>query len=138
MRWDAERFRMDTGVLGLSAVALPPGEARRRREALATTVLRGRDRSEFWRDWQSPDWTQHIDGDGPVPIALDGETLEVPAPLTFHVRPRALRLLVPADVPDTRPRDAPVASRQSAAFAWHALHRWIRVTRSGSRGDPTS
>jgi diacylglycerol kinase family enzyme len=130
LRWDAERFRLNRGRLGLAAIALPPGEARQRRGALARVVLRGRDRSEFWHEWTTDTWVQEFGDAGQVPIALDGEPLTVRTPLRLRIRPGALRLLVLADVPDERSRDPRVASRHSAAFAWHALRRWIRVTRS--------
>jgi hypothetical protein len=65
-----------------------------------------------------------------VPVALDVEPLTVRTPVRFRIRPGALRLLVGTDVPDERSRDPRVASRHSASFAWHALRRWIRVTRS--------
>ena len=131
LRWDAERFRLDHGRLGLAAIALPPGQARHRRDALARAVLGGLDRSELWREWAADTWVQHFDGADQVPVALDGEPLTVRTPVRFRIRPRALRLLVPPDVPDERSRDPRVASRHSASFAWHALRRWIRVTRSG-------
>ncbi len=134
LRWDAERFRLNSGELGLSAIALPPGEARHRREALAEVVLRGRDRSEFWRAWPAPSWRQDFEG-GRVRVARDGEPLTVDSPLRVRIRPGALRLLVPAGVPDVRSRDSRVASRHSAAFAWHALRRWLRVTRQRRPGD---
>lgn len=133
LRWDAERFRLNSGELGLSAIALPPGEARHRRDALAGVVLRGRDRSEFWRAWTAESWTESFDG-GRVRVARDGEPLTVDSPLRVRIRPGALRLLVPADVPDVRSRDPRVASRHSAAFAWHAMRRWLRVTRQGRPG----
>lgn len=31
----------------------------------------------------------------PIPVALDGEVVELAAPLRFHIRPRALRVLAP-------------------------------------------
>jgi diacylglycerol kinase family enzyme len=131
LRWDAERFRLDRGRLGLSAIALPSGEIRQRRHALAAAVLRGHDRSGFWHDWTAESWVQDFDGADDVPVALDGESLLARTPVRFRIRPRALRLLVPADVPDERSRDPRVASRHSAAYAWHALRRWVRVTHSG-------
>jgi diacylglycerol kinase family enzyme len=130
LRWDAERFRLDRGLLGLTAVALPAGQVRQRRHALAAAVLRGHDRSGFFHDWTATSRVQDFDGVDDVPVALDGESLLVRTPVRFRIRPRALRLLVPSDVPDERSREPRVASRHSAAFAWHALRRWIRVTRS--------
>jgi len=131
LRWDAERFRLDCGRLGLSTIAPPPGEATRRHGALAAAVLRGLDRSGFWHSWTADAWVQDFDGTDQVPVALDGESLLVQPPVRFQIRPRALRLLVPAHVPDERSRDPRLASRHSATFGWHALRRWIRVTRSG-------
>jgi diacylglycerol kinase family enzyme len=131
LRWNAERFRLDRGLLGLSATAPPPGEMRRRRGALAAAVLRGLDRSGYWHEWTGAAWVQDFDGADDVPVALDGEPLRVRTPVRFRIRPRALRLLVPAEVPDERARDPRVASRHSAAYGWHTLRRWVRVTRSG-------
>ncbi|CAM2883401.1 diacylglycerol/lipid kinase family protein [Rariglobus hedericola] len=34
---------------------------------------------------------------GPLPVAMDGEPVELPSPLHFRIRPRALRVLVPRD-----------------------------------------
>ena len=126
-RWNAERFRLDGGRLGLSVIALPPVAARRRGNALASVVLRGRDRSEFWREWTGERWEQ--DFGGSTPVAIDGEATTVEAPLRLRIRPGAVRLLVPADVPDERPHDGRLASRHSATYFWHSLRRWIRVTR---------
>ena len=131
MRWSAERFRLDRGLLGHAAIALPAGEARDRRAALARVVLGGRDRSEFWREWTADAWTREVGGGEPVQVALDGEPLTVRAPLRLRIRPRALRLLVPPEVPDERPRRGRVASRPSAAFAWRSLLRWARVSFQG-------
>jgi diacylglycerol kinase family enzyme len=127
-RWNAERFRLDAGRLGLSVIAVPPVAARRRGDALTRVVLRGRDRSEFWRDWTGEDWEQDFGG-APVPVAVDGEALTVASPVRLRIRPGALRLLVPADVPDERPHGGRLASRHSATYFWRSLRRWIRVTR---------
>ena len=129
LRWNAERFRLDTGQLGLSVIALPPVESRRRGDALARVVLRGRDRSEFWQDWTAAGWDQDP-GAEQVPIALDGEALTVPGPVHLRIRPKALRLLVPRNVPDERAARGRLASRHSATYAWRAMRRWIRVTKS--------
>jgi diacylglycerol kinase family enzyme len=132
MRWNAERFRLDRGVLGLAAIALPPGEYRRRRDALAQIVLRGRDRSEFWREWTAVEWEQDFGAaDEPIPVALDGESLILDGPVRVRIRSRALRLLVPRDVPDERSRRSRVASPHSVTYAWRLWRRWIRVTHSG-------
>jgi diacylglycerol kinase family enzyme len=132
LRWHAERFRLDRGLLGLAAIALPPGEYRRRRVALAQVVLGGRDRSEFWREWTGVEWEQDFGTvDEPIPVALDGESLTLDGPLRVRIRPKALRLLVPRDVPDERSRYSRVASRHSVTYAWRSWRRWIRVTRSG-------
>jgi len=128
LRWNAERFRLDSGRLGVAAIAVPPVGSRRRGDALARVILRGRDRSEFWRDWTATEWSQEVSG--PVPVAMDGESLTLTGPVRLRIRPRALRLLVPRDVPDERPPDGRVASRHSATYAWRSLRRWIRVTRS--------
>jgi len=131
LRWNAERFRLDGGRLGLSAIAVPPVESRRRGDALARIILRGRDRSEFWRAWTAPAWTQDCGPAGaPVPVAMDGEALCVAGPVRLRIRPRALRLLVPRDVPDERPSDGRLTSRHSATYAWRSLRRWLRVTHS--------
>jgi diacylglycerol kinase family enzyme len=130
LRWNAERFRLDHGRLGLAIVSLPAGAVRERRRALAQVVLRGRDRSEFWQSWEETSWTQDFAAGDAVPVAIDGESLTLHGPVHVRIRPKALRLLVPRDVPDERSRDPRVASRHSAVFAWRSMARWIRVTRS--------
>jgi hypothetical protein len=96
-------------------------------------VLRGPDRSEFWHAWTADTWVQEFGDAEKVPVAVDGEAVTVRAPLRFRIRPGALRLLVPPDVPDARSRDPRVASHHSAAYAWHTVRRWVRMTHSGRR-----
>ena len=44
--------------------------------------------------------TFEVDSDGPVDAGLDGESLTLPPPLRFSIRPHALLLLLPPAVAD--------------------------------------
>ena len=86
------RKHMDLGVLGVAtAVVTGPADATR----FAALQAAGRvGRFPGWQEWSAP--TFEIRSDGPVQIAVDGETLQLASPLLFQTRPGALRVQLPA------------------------------------------
>ncbi|MDB6166397.1 MAG: diacylglycerol kinase [Lacunisphaera sp.] len=87
------RPRLDEGRLWIYAVRA------HRHFALVRLLLRslvGRlDRAEELATESATEFTIESER-GPVPIATDGEVLELAGPLRFRIRPGALRVLVPA------------------------------------------
>ena len=86
------RKHMDLGVLGVAAAVITgPADATR----FAALQAAGRvGRFPGWQEWSAP--TFEIRSDGPVQIAVDGETLQLTSPLLFQTRPGALRVQLPA------------------------------------------
>lgn len=83
------RPRMDAGRLGI-AVTGAPGAGGSRRQPL--------------RQWSATDFT--VDADGDIPVGVDGEALVMPAPVTFRVRPGALRVRIAPHHPGASPSAA--------------------------------
>jgi diacylglycerol kinase family enzyme len=87
------RARIDTGTLGVVAVTVD--SARQAIELLRRG--RGRAVTVFTAD------EVVVDADVPeIPVGIDGETVMMPAPVRCAIRPRALRVRVPADRPGIR------------------------------------
>ena len=87
------RARIDTGTLGVVAVTVD--SARQAIELLRRG--RGRGVTVFTAD------EVVVDADVPeIPVGIDGETVMMPAPVRCAIRPRALRVRVPADRPGIR------------------------------------
>jgi diacylglycerol kinase family enzyme len=89
------RPRLDTGRLGVLAVGLRrPGAVAR----IVTLAAFGRPggRGDV-RAWESARF--EVRSPRPVPVGLDGESLELEPPLVFTSMPSALRVLVPARHP---------------------------------------
>jgi diacylglycerol kinase family enzyme len=82
------RPRLDAGVLGIVAVTPPGGKGARLR----------------WEQLEAEEL--EVDAQGPVPIGIDGEALELEPPLRFRVRPRALRVRVASEHPGASPASA--------------------------------
>jgi diacylglycerol kinase family enzyme len=89
------RLRLDGGALGISVVAegtSPEGEPGR-----------------GIRDWEAD--SLELDSDGPIMAGLDGEALTFEPPVALTIRPRGLRVLVPAGTkPGYVPRREAIAA----------------------------
>jgi diacylglycerol kinase family enzyme len=85
------RERIDTGVLGVVAVAIADAAAASRFAALeATGQLR---RFPGWLEWSAPRF--EVSADRPVEVGVDGEALMMDSPVVFESRPGALRVRLP-------------------------------------------
>ena len=85
------RERIDTGVLGVVAVAIADAAAASRFAALeATGQLR---RFPGWLEWSTPRF--EVSADRPVEVGVDGEALMMDSPVVFESRPGALRVRLP-------------------------------------------
>jgi diacylglycerol kinase family enzyme len=87
------RRRLDSGALGVFAVTTKTGT-----EAalvFARSALGRRGRSPFWHEFTASEFEVHARS-GTIFAGVDGEALELPAPLQFQIHPRGLELLVPA------------------------------------------
>jgi diacylglycerol kinase family enzyme len=92
------RARLDLGTLGV--VGIRVGSAAQ----AAQVALRGA-RAPGISVLTSPQVTVDADADV-IPVAVDGEALQLPTPVTCGIRPGALRVLVPRNRPGT-PDTAP-------------------------------
>jgi diacylglycerol kinase family enzyme len=87
------RLRLDSGKLGMSAITnLPEGD-------VASMRL---DQIRSLQEWDTTSY--RIESDEPILAGLDGEALEFESPLNLVIRPKGLRVLVPAG---TRPGYVP-------------------------------
>jgi diacylglycerol kinase family enzyme len=85
------RERIDTGVLGVVAVAIADAAAASRFAALeATGQLR---RFPGWLEWSTPRF--EVSADRPVEVGVDGEALMMDSPVVFESSPGALRVRLP-------------------------------------------
>jgi len=87
----ASRPRLDTGTLGVFALEIPdaPGATR----FLADLAAGAPDRYPGYVSWETSSF--ELTSDAPVPVGLDGESLELDPPLVFSSRPGALRVRLP-------------------------------------------
>jgi diacylglycerol kinase family enzyme len=115
LRGAGTREALDGGVLGV--VALSVGGARDAEELAALEVTGQVQRFRGWHEWTTSRF--EVRSGGPVDIGMDGEAVVLPPPLTFTVRPGALRVRVPRQVA-SRPRGGPirVASRSTLRQLW--------------------
>jgi diacylglycerol kinase family enzyme len=100
------RSRLDAGTLGV--VALTVDNA-----AQAISLVR-RGQGHGLRLMQAAEIT--VDArQSQIPVGIDGETVVMPTPVRCVIRPRALRVVLPADRPGVRPERRP--------FSWSRLGR---------------
>jgi diacylglycerol kinase family enzyme len=93
------RPRMDSGVLGIVAVAIDgPREAA---EFLAMESTGTASRFPGWRTWTAEEFV--IEAEKPVPAGVDGEALTVEPPLRFVTHPAALRVRLAPHHPGRSP-----------------------------------
>jgi hypothetical protein len=80
---------MDEGLLGVTLMGAETSPGGRRR-ALTT--------------WTTPEFL--VDSDGEIPLGVDGEALTMPTPVTFRIRPAALRVRIAPRHPGASPAAA--------------------------------
>ena len=85
------RPRLDSGLLGVITVELPDEPAvtafRHAVSAAGSRSLPG------YRAWETPVFA--VDSSGPIDAGIDGEAVRLTPPLSFTIRPRALRIRLP-------------------------------------------
>ncbi len=86
------RPRIDDGLLGITVASSPTGSGT------------GRPAQHPWREWSAPEF--EVDSSGPVPAGIDGEAVTLEAPLSFRIRPSALRVRIARAHPGASPSAA--------------------------------
>ena len=90
------RPRLDTGQLAVITLEI---DGDRSAAAFLAAVAGGRpDHFSGFSSWTATSF--EVDSGGPVDAGLDGESLTLPRPLRFTIRPQALLLLLPPEVAD--------------------------------------
>jgi diacylglycerol kinase family enzyme len=82
------RPRMDAGTLGIAVIGAAAPNGHR----------------HIASEWQAPEFV--IESDAEVPVGVDGEALTMSTPLTFRVRPGALRVRIAPHHPGASPSAA--------------------------------
>ncbi len=96
------RLRLDSGKLGVGAVTSLPEDA-----GVAGLTL---DQLRSLHEWETTSY--RIESDEPILAAVDGESLEFTSPLNISIRPKGLRVLVPAGVrPGWVPKREAIAAK---------------------------
>jgi diacylglycerol kinase family enzyme len=122
------RRQMNLGVLGIVAAKITSAAEASRFAALQAT---GRVRHfPGWLEWSSPAF--EIRSADTVQIGIDGETIEMDAPLVFQSRPGALRVRLPAQAVGISP-----AAKAVRILALSTVADLARVT-SGAAADHVS
>ncbi|MFJ6569697.1 diacylglycerol/lipid kinase family protein [Streptomyces sp. NPDC091292] len=103
------RPRLDGGTLGVVAVRVTTAAQ------AADVALRG-SRADALHVLTTPRITLDSEAET-VPVAVDGEALRLPTPVTCTIRPRALRVLVPRHRPGTMKATQPVDWRAILTIA---------------------
>ncbi|HTX69705.1 MAG TPA: diacylglycerol kinase family protein [Thermoleophilia bacterium] len=85
------RPRLDTGELGVVTLVVPDAAGATR--AVAAVATAHPEIYEGYRTWSAPEF--EVSSGAPVPVGLDGESLELDPPLVFRSRPGVLRLRLP-------------------------------------------
>jgi diacylglycerol kinase family enzyme len=114
------RASLDDGLLQVSALRARTGAALAR---LAARITAGKAATGAnWAQWTTT--TLRVDARLPrLPAGIDGEAVELDAPLEFRILPGALRVLVPAALPPRPP--------QVRLQSWAALRRLARIAIGG-------
>lgn len=112
------RARLNSGALGVATLSISRISDVNRLVALETAGHP--ERFAGWRAWSTCDLT--VDGPSPLAAAIDGEARIMSSPLDFRVRPRALRVRIPAGQSGASPafRRAPV-SVSTLAGLWRVV-----------------
>jgi Diacylglycerol kinase catalytic domain len=108
------RPRLDTGTLGIAAIAAggAGADSRRRGGALAPVAFQ-------LEQWSRP--TFEVGADGPVAAGIDGEASTLEPPIHFVSRPRALRVRIARGQPGASP------STQLPHGLWATLAALVRI-----------
>ena len=97
------RLRLDGGTLGIGAITnLPDGS-----DGSALTL----DQLRTMQEWEATSF--RIESDEPILAGVDGEALTFESPLDLVIRPKGLRVLVPAG---TKPGYVPVGEAVAASI----------------------
>jgi diacylglycerol kinase family enzyme len=109
------RPRLDTGLLGIVAVEIPDAAAAAKLVSLhALGQVR---RFDGWSQWTAESF--EVASEATVAAGVDGEALELEAPLRFRIAPGALRVRLPAAAPGLSPAAfASGFSRSSVRALW--------------------
>jgi diacylglycerol kinase family enzyme len=128
------RTSVDAGVLAVVAVALT-GQAASSRFLGAL----GAGHPERYPGFQS--WTAttfEVQSGAPVPVGLDGETLELEPPLRFTIRPHALRVRLPPRAIGESPAARALPWREAVPELWRvALGKPVGVPSDGPQPELT-
>jgi diacylglycerol kinase family enzyme len=114
MRTMGSRTSIDDGVLGVVAVALV-GEAAPSR-FLGALSAGHPERYSGFQTWTAISF--EVQSGGPVPVGLDGETLEIDPPLQFTVRPHALRVRLAPGAIGASPAARALTGRELLPDLW--------------------
>ncbi len=129
---NAQRRRLDSGVLGVFAVTTSTGSEAAR--LLAATAIGARTRSRFWTEFTTPEFEVRSRS-GTAQAGIDGEALELPTPLHFRIHHRGLALLVPmGNLEAAGRRRAATTSALVASSPWPrdvTPTRTVEPTRAG-------
>jgi len=93
------RPKLDDGLLGVLAVEISSVA-----DATALLALHAAghpSRYHGWREWSTPDF--EVQSNGPIETGIDGEAVELDAPLVFRTAPAALRVRLPVSAPGASP-----------------------------------
>ena len=108
------RPRLDTGHLGIVSL-----EIRGDQEAAAFLAALATGQPERFAGLKS--WTStsfEVSSGGPIDVGLDGETLSLDPPLTFSMRPAALRVRLPIHAIGYSPAARAMGWRDAARTVW--------------------
>jgi diacylglycerol kinase family enzyme len=105
---------MDTGRLGIYALEIRDDRAA---AALLAAVAAGDpDRFSGLNLWEAE--TFEVASGAPVDVGLDGEALVLDPPLSFAVRPAALRIRLPTNAIGVSPAGRKLEARQAVKALW--------------------
>lgn len=118
------RPRLDTGRLGI--VALEIRDDQDAAAFLAALATGQPERFKGLSSWAAPSFT--VSSGSPVDVGLDGESLAMDPPLSFSIRPKALRVRLPLHAIGYSPAARAMGWRSAAHSVWKmALGRPIQI-----------
>ena len=85
------RPSLDTGLLGVFSIVVPDAASATR--AVAALATARPELYDGFKTWSAPGF--EVTSGAPIPVGLDGESLEMDPPLVFTSRPGVLRLRLP-------------------------------------------
>jgi diacylglycerol kinase family enzyme len=128
------RPRLDTGQLGIVSLEIRGDEEA---AAFLAALATGQpERFAGLRSWTASSF--EVSSGAPIDIGLDGETLSLEPPLTFTMRPGALRVRLPTHAIGYSPAARAMGWRDAARTVWRtALGKGTRPSMPSPTG-PTS